>query len=388
MIPVIFWGASFLVVYPYAIYPLLLRLMIRHGRDEPPPEEVPAEPSITLIISAYNEQSVIREKLRNSRSLDYPLDKLDIMVVSDASSDGTDDIVREEQLVDGRIRLLRLPKRSGKSAGLNTAVEMARGEIVVFSDANAIYERSALRELVRPFGDHRVGYVVGAALYHDSGGNTAAESEGLYWRLELWLKRLESEFGSVVGGDGAIYAIRRSLFRPLRDDDISDFVNPLQIVAGGYRGCFNGRARSYERAGDSFAKEFRRRRRIVNRSWRAVRRYRHLLSLRRHGRFIFMLVSHKVLRWLALPLIVIAWAANCLLWGTSALYAATGSAITASLLLGATGAVLENLGRPAPRLASTLCYFYMINLAGLLGIWDEYRGIRHATWDHIRKAAP
>src|SRR5690606_11358356 len=166
-------------------------------------------------------------------------------------------------------------------------------------------------------------------LYYDESGNRAAESEGLYWKLEIFLKRMESSFCSVVGGDGAIYAARRDLIPPLREDDISDFVTPLQIVAQGYVGRFNGEARCYEYAGESFAKEFGRKRRIVNRSWRAYRRYGRLVSSFQHRRFLFLLLSHKVLRWFCLPLIGIAWVTNTLLITTGWLYVVTWVAITA-----------------------------------------------------------
>lgn len=388
MIALLFWVSGVLVAYPYTIYPALLAALARGDPRRRPTGDGGAAPPLTLIISAHDEKPVIREKLRNSASLDYPPGKLEIIVVSDASTDGTDDVVREEQALDGRIRLLRQTTRRGKSAGLNGAVDMASGEIVVFSDANAIYGRRALRELVRPFSDPRVGYVVGAALYTCAGASAAAESEGIYWRFELWLKRLESQLGCVVGGDGAIYAIRRSLFQPLRADDISDFVNPLQIVARGYQGCFNGAARCYERPGGSFAEEFRRRRRIVNRSWRAVRRYAPLLQVRRDRRFIFMLLSHKVIRWLALPLLLAAWTANCFLWKRGAPYTLTGWLITGSAVIAASGALLESKGLRPPRWVGTIAYFYMINTAGLLGIWDELRGVRHATWTHIRNTTP
>ncbi len=378
----IFWLAVFLVAYPYVIYPVLLRVLARHRR----PEVVcQAElPRISLIISAHDEHAVIGAKLANTQALDYPPEKLDIIVVSDASLDGTDEIVHEAEIEDHRIRLLRLNERRGKSAGLNQAVAAARGELVVFSDANALYDRNALRELARCFADPSVGYVVGAAFYSDAGGSRAAENEGLYWRLELSLKRLESDYYSVVGGDGAIYAIRRALFRPLRDDDISDFVNPLQIIAAGFKGRFTDWAFCHEAAGETFAQEFGRKRRIVNRSWRAVRRYARLLSWRRHGRFLFMLISHKVIRWLALPLVAVAWLTGALLIGAGTLYACVWSALTASVCIACWGAVRARRGVPLNRLMSLIFYFYLVNLAAVLGIWDEYRGVHHATWDHVR----
>lgn len=384
-----FWFASFLVLYPYLIYPLLLRLLARLSPARSEAGVTYAEtPRVTLIISAFNEEAALGRKLENALALDFPADRLEIVVASDASSDRTDQIVREVSAKEPRVKLIRQEERRGKSAALNGAVAAASGEIIVFSDANAMYGPDAIRRLVLDFADPKVGYVVGAALYYDAQGVRAGESEGIYWRLELLLKGLESQFHSVVGGDGAIYAIRRELFWDLKEDDISDFVNPLQIVAAGYRGLFNPAARCYEDAGETFSKEFRRKRRIVNRSWRAVRRYGGQLSLRRHGRFLFMLLSHKVIRWYALPLIVVAWITNTALLGEGSLYVWTWSAISASAAIAVLGAVLDRYGRPQPRLVSLLHYFYIINLAGLLGIWDEWRGMRHVTWDHIRKAGP
>jgi len=382
-----FWLASFLVLYPYLVYPLLLRILARLSPARGEAGLTHAEtPRVTLIISAFNEEAALGRKLENALALDFPAGRLEIIVASDASSDRTDEIVREVSAKEPRVRLIRQDQRRGKSAALNAAVAAASGEIIVFSDANAMYGPDAIRRLVQDFADPKVGYVVGAALYYDAQGVRAGESEGIYWKLELYLKRLESQFHSVVGGDGAIYAIRRQLFWDLKDDDISDFVNPLQIVAAGYRGLFNPAAHCYEDAGETFSKEFRRKRRIVNRSWRAVRRYGSQLSLRRHGRFLFMLLSHKVIRWYALPLIVVAWITNTALLGEGPLYAWTWSAISASAAIAVLGAVLDRYGRPQPRLVSMLHYFYVINLAGLLGIWDEWRGMRHVTWDHIRKA--
>ena len=190
-----------------------------------------------------------------------------------------------------------MPERGGKTLGLNAAVAAATGEIVVFSDANAMYGRDVIRKLVRNFADPAVGAVVGESTYVDPEVESE-RSEGLYWRYETAIKRLESEVGSVVGGDGAIYAVRRALYEPMRADALSDFVNPLQVVRGGHRCVYEPAARSYERAADDFGKEFRRKVRIVNRAWRALWRLRGLLNPLRHGLFAWQLLSHKLLRWL------------------------------------------------------------------------------------------
>jgi cellulose synthase/poly-beta-1,6-N-acetylglucosamine synthase-like glycosyltransferase len=382
----VFWLASLLVLYPYLIYPLVLRFLAALSPTRPAAgSTAPVLPKVTFVISAFNEEAVIAHKLENTLALDYPADRLEVIVASDASSDRTDEIVRGVAAEEQRVKLVRHEERRGKSAMLNEAVAAASGELVLFSDANAMYEAGAIRELVGGFTDPEVGYVVGAALYSDAGGKRAGESEGIYWKFELFLKRIESQVHSVVGGDGAIYAIRRHLFWDFEEDDISDFVNPLQIVAAGYRGLFNPAARCYEHASETFSKEFRRKRRIVNRSWRAVRRYGHRLSVREHGRFLFMLVSHKVIRWYALPLILTAWVANMALLGESPIYAWTWLAITVSVAMAGAGAALDRFGLRQPKLISIFYYFYVVNLAGLLGIWDEWRGVRHVTWDHIRK---
>jgi cellulose synthase/poly-beta-1,6-N-acetylglucosamine synthase-like glycosyltransferase len=382
----VFWAASLLVVYPYVIYPLILAVLAKVRSHRKHQSTATTTPSVSIIISAFNEEGAIAAKLTNTLELDFPRENLEIIVASDASTDGTDRIVREFSTRDERVRLLRQEERRGKSAALNRAVNEAGGDIVVFSDANAMYEPAAIRELVSGFADERVGYVVGAAHYVDAGGRDAAENEGLYWKLELFLKQLESKFGSVVGGDGAIYAVRRSLFEPLKDDDISDFVNPLQVIAAGYRGLFNPAARCFEEAGDTVGQEFRRKRRIVNRSWRAFRRYGQRLSSRQHTGFLFMLLSHKVIRWYALPLIAFAWSASLLLALHSPFYLWCWILISLTIVVALIGAFAQRKGLRSPRYVSIIHYFYVINTAGFLGIWDEWRGVRHVTWDHIRKA--
>ena len=170
----------------------------------------PSSPPVTLIISAYNEEKMIGTKLENALELDYPPEKLTIMVVSDASSDRTDQIARSFE--NRAVVLIRSEERKGKTAGLNTAMEKVVSDIVVFSDANALYQRNTIRKLVRHFSDEQVGYVVGHARYETCEDSAAGQSEGAYWDLEIRIKIWESAFSSVVGGDGALYAIRRSLW--------------------------------------------------------------------------------------------------------------------------------------------------------------------------------
>ena len=277
-----------------------------------------------------------------------------------------------------------MARRGGKTEGLNAAVAAARGEIIVFSDANAMYCRDAIRELVAPFVDPRIGCVTGAQLYHEAEAGSAGEGEGLYWRYEQWIKRQESRLGSVIGGDGAIYAIRRSLYRPMLPEDVSDFVNPLQIVLEGRRNVFAPGAIAMEHFGDSDDKEFRRKVRIVNQSWRAITTMPQVLSPARVGVFAWQMWSHKVLRWLALVPMALLLLSNLLLVGQGAFYAATLCVQLGCYALAASGWVLR--GRPTrPSLVTVPYYFVLVNVASLRGVLEHYQGKSYATWATIRE---
>ena len=388
----VFWSSSALVLYPYLGYPAILYVSnrLRGARERPSSVQgafdTTATPPVTLIVSAYNEEAVIARKLENASNLDYPKDAFEVIVVSDGSTDATTAIVEAHARTDPRVRLLTLETQSGKSAGLNEAVPLATGDVVVFSDANAIYEPDALRRLVAPFADPEVGYTVGSALYRDDEDEAVNVSEGLYWKYELWIKRLESRFHSVVGGDGAIYAIRRELFRSLDRVDISDFVNPMQIVAAGYRGVFLPDARSYEGGTDAFSDEFRRKRRIVNRSWGAVRRHIGMFSWRRHARFLFMLISHKVIRWWSCAFVAVALVSGGLLalGRSGGLYPWLFAGIAGSVVVGLIGRAMDRAGRDMPKLVYLIYYFYLVGTASLLGILDDLRGRTYAVWTHVR----
>ena len=388
ILKITFWLLAFLLIYPYLIYPALLKLLIKLGfRAGQLAENIAELPRATFIISAFNEEAVIGEKLRNTLEIDYPADKFEVIVISDACDDRTDEIVNEWAEKDPRIRLVRQNERRGKTAGLNKGVAVATGDFIVFSDANAMYKRDAIRELVKNFATPEVGYVMGAALYTDTeDGGESAESEGLYWQFELMLKKLESEFYSVVGGDGAIYAIRRELFFELRDDDINDFVNPLQIVAKGYRGIFNPRAICHEDTAEDFSKEFKRKRRIANRSWRAVKRTIGWYRFPRDAKFLWELVSHKVIRWFSMPMIIALFLATLALFTQNIFYEV---ALAGQIYLFAAaflGAYLDKKQLTIPKIIYLPYYFYFVYYAAMLGIWDERKGIKHAVWNHVRDA--
>lgn len=371
-----FWISFGLLVYVYLGYPLLLSLLAKFSESPSPQSDLPG-PAVTLLISAFNESQVIAAKLENALALEYPHDRLEILVISDGSDDGTDEITHG---FAGRgVRLLRQEPRMGKTAGLNLGVSEARGQILVFSDANAMYQPDAVWRLVRHFSNLRIGYVVGNARYYEKGTeSSSAQSEGLYWKLETYLKKKESIFGSVVGGDGAIYAIRRELYLPLLPTDINDFLNPLQIIVRGYTGVFEPAAICYEEAAENFGQEYRRKVRIISRSLNALRRVPEVLNPMRNTRHWFLLVSHKVLRWFAPFFMTLCFIANLVLWQSPFYKIAALLQIVFYLL-----ALIGWKWRPDNKIGkvfSLAFYFCMVNLASLVGCVKCFRGDLSGKW--------
>ncbi len=375
----VFWCCVTAVLSTYVVYPVVLAILTKLYRR--PSVAGESTPSVTFVISAYNEAGIIREKLENTLKLDYPREQLDIVVVSDASDDGTDEIVRSFE--DRGVRLWRQEPRGGKSRGLSAFVPQANSDITLFSDANSMYEPDAMRLLTRHFADATVGYVVGRQEYKNDEESAVGASEGLYWRYELFIKQCESSVGSVVGADGAIYAIRTPLFSPLRDDDINDLVNPLQIVSQGYRGVFEHRAVCYESTAEDYAGEFRRKVRIVNRSFRGLLRVPTAMNPFRVGRFALQVIVHKLIRWFVPFLLLGILATNVTLavWGNLPFYQLTLGVQVAFY----TTALLHFMpGTKRLRVVHFAFYFCMVNLAAALGILSFVGRRRFTTWNPER----
>lgn len=378
ILELVFWFLVLIVGYVYAGYPLLLRVL--ESWRARPVRQGESEPGVTLIISAFNERDVIASKIENSLATDYPSERLEILVVSDASDDGTDDVAAGYAYRG--VKVLRMPERGGKTVGLNAATEQAQGDILIFSDANAMYRPDAIRALVRNFDDPEVGAVVGESTYSDSASD-AGKSESAYWRYETAIKRLESRIGSVVGGDGAIYAIRKDCYRPMSADALSDFVNPLQIVQQGKRCVYEPEAVSVEEAAGSFDKEFRRKVRIVNRAWRATMSMKYLLNPFRHGLFAWALISHKLLRWLVPVLLAGILATNIALMRYDLAYLATLLLQIAFYGLAVAGWQIRRR-RDLPLPLYVPFYFCLVNIASAKGILEAYQGKTYTTWSTAR----
>lgn len=376
---VLFIGCTGVIAYVLVGYPLLLRAIVA-VRGPRLVARADITPSVTLIVSAFNEGDVIAAKLENALALDYPRDKLEIVVVSDASDDETDAIVGGYA---GRgVVLRRQAERRGKTAGLNAVVPTVSGDIVVFSDANAMYQPDAIAKLVRNFADPAVGCVTGEARYQGDAEGVADEGEGAYWSYEMSLKRLETAVGSCVGGDGAIYAIRRHLWQTLPEDGINDFLNPLQIVAAGWRGVYEHEAVCYEQAAGETRKEYRRRVRIISRSWRAVWLAADVLKPWKVGIFALSVFSHKVLRWFSG--VFLLGAAVAAVGLVLPLVVSSPPWVWAALA----GGVFLAMALPASRHALQVAwYFGVLNLASLVGLVKGTLGRTSGVWSTPRQSA-
>ena len=374
---------SFIIIlYVYVGYPLMLKILNISLNVPPHQQDESLLPEVSLLISCYNEVDVITEKIENSLAIDYQKNKLKIIIISDGSDDGTDEIAKKYATLG--ITLIRQEGRLGKTSAINLAMEQVKSEIVVFSDANAMYKPDAVKKLVRNFADSKVGYVVGAALYTDGKTSAAAASEDIYWQYEIKLKMLESKLHSVVGGDGAIYAIRKKLFITLDTKDINDFVNPLQIIAQGYRGVFDHEANCLEETAGDFAKEAKRKQRIVNRSFRGLMKVKEVMNPFKFGFFSFEVISHKLLRWL-IPVFITIFALGTLYLSYEGIPAfQTITLIGIIFLWLAQIGFLKSKQTEIAKIFFLPYYFLMVNYYSLIGVITALSGNIQVTWSTHR----
>lgn len=375
MAAVLFWFSLGGVVYPYLGYPLLLKLLTFVVKPKKDNRNETVLPRVSLIVSVFNEQQVIEEKIINALGLDYPRDLLDIVFVSDGSTDKTDEII--SRYADHGVRLYRYEGRIGKTACLNKIVSSINCEIIVFSDANSKYDEGAIRALVGRFADDQIGFVTGRTRYLCPEGGNVGESVSAYTRIESEVKRLESLVGSCVGADGAIFAIRKTLYRPLESTDINDLVIPLKIIAQGFRGELEEKAFCFEETAKGGVQEFHRQVRIINRTIRAVLNHVSLFNPIRHGFFSFQFFSHKLCR-LSVPFFLMTlFLTNVALMSDEPVYLLSGIGQALFYLM----AIAGHRGQgPIPRIIALCHTFAMVNLAVLYAWLKFLKGETYVIW--------
>jgi len=370
----LFWLCAGLIVYTHAGYPLalwtLLRLQGRPVDRELPKLEVAGSspvPSVTLIVPAYDEEEVIAAKVANALALDYPRERLQVVVASDGSSDAT----AERARAAGADLVLELAP-GGKVAALNAGAERATGELLAFSDANSIWAADALARLVEPFADPAVGYVCGQVRFVDAGGGNL---EGAYWRYEMAVREMESALGGVTAGNGAIYAVRRDAYLPLAPSGSHDLSFPFVLAKRGRRSLYAPLARAEEKMVPTLEGEFARKRRMMVGLWDIVVGEGMLAPRGYPPLFAFELASHRLLRYLSPALHLVVLAANVALLGQGWVYTAT---LIAQLALLAAAL----LGRWLPLAPLRIARYYVMTTASVAaGLWDRWRHGAPGRWE-------
>jgi glycosyltransferase involved in cell wall biosynthesis len=350
------------LTYPYVIYPLLLGLATCFfARPYSATDDLP---SVAILVSAFNEESRILDKIANLDALDYPPDLIEMWIGTDGSMDRTAEIVRGAN--HPRVHLVERKERRGKTAVLNDLAHRARAGVMVFTDATGRFRPDALHLLVKPLTDPRVGLVSGRALIHRGEGNV--EVEGAYYRLDSWMKNREGACGWLAGALGPIYALRASLYRDLPPEFINDLAHPCQVVAERFEARFEPRAISEEPAGDHAGREFDRQTRIAAQaSYLLVHESLILLRNRRWG-MLWTIISHKWLRWIAGIWIPLGWIA---LAGLSPTLAVAALGLLALVVVG---------WRTGARWAGIPMFFIIVHCAYLNGLWRALSGDRYLVW--------
>ncbi|MBS1788266.1 MAG: glycosyltransferase family 2 protein [Acidobacteria bacterium] len=380
VLEVTFWFFIGLILYTYIGYPiivfLLSRIFLRPVRKDD------FTPSVSVIIAAYNEERDLPEKLENVLSLDYPKDKLEVIVVSDCSTDGTDEIVG--RYADRGVILDRQEQRLGKTRAQQQAAKISTGEILVFSDATTIYRSDALKQIVRSFADPEVGCVAGQLIYVDKASTAVGNGCRSYWSYEKYLKQCESRLGSLIGVSGCLYAVRRICQVKLSDQMIDDFVIATEIHLQGLRTVYASEAVSMEDTNKRGRDELRMRIRVISQTLRALNRYREILSVSRHGMFAFQMLSHKVMRYLIPFFLIATIITNWMLMDKSLLYnyLLVGEAIF--YLFAFVGWAAEKLKVKIGLLAFPY-YFALVNIASIGGIIKFIGGGTQVVWEPMRE---
>jgi len=379
MFEVIFWSSVLIIFYTYAGYSMLIVALAAVFRK--PVSRCDIEPKVTFLITAYNEEKSIAAKLEDTLGLDYPKDKLELIVASDGSTDATDAIVRNFQ--ERGVKLHRVEGRVGKTETQNQAVTIATGEIVIFSDATTRYSKDAIRKIVRNYADPGVGAVSGRYEYVNPKGAAVGLGTILFWRYENLIKRLQTRIRTISGCCGCIYSVRRKLYEPLPGDIISDLVEPLKIIEKGYRIAFEPEAVAYEETTATSKEEFGMRVRVISRGMYGLWYMRKLFNPFRYGFVSFQLISHKVMRWMVPFFMSILFMANLNLTDNPS-YRYVLMLQLFFYLSALAGYILERTGLRMKLFAIPL-YFFVVNFASIIAFYRTLKGKNVVVWQTVRR---
>lgn len=372
-----------LPVYTYAIYPIVLKCF--RGKNFQTDDQY--RPKVSVIIAAYNEEKVIEEKVRNLLELDYPKDKLEILIGSDGSDDHTVELAKKAAQGYEIIRVFDLP-RGGKVTVLNALIKEATGEILLFSDANTMLDKDAVKNIVKHFADERIGCVSGQLRYRiDATAGEGAKSEGVYWKYENWVKEQETKIGLLSGANGALYAIRGNILNSIRNTVINDdFYVSTYVLQAGYNVVMEKDAVAYEMPNDSFDSQFKRHIRDGAGHYQALGIFWKMLFGRK-GSFVY--VSHRVIKWIVPFLMITAFVSNLLLASSAPVYMllfACQAAVYAAILIYYAAFVRRNkqTKNKLIKVVSILFYFVSVNISLLIGFFRYISKQQKTMWETQR----
>jgi len=312
----IFWASLLILAYTFVGYPLLLNLIAVFFRKVKK-IDINFSPKVSIVLAVYNEEQVIKGKIENFLDIDYPFDNIELIIISDCCDDKTEEIIRFYE--NSRIKLLIQSERAGKTSALNRGVVEANGEIIVFTDANSMFNKNAINKIVRHFSDRQIGLVSGRSIYSDP-ENKFEEIGGTYRKYEEMIKRKESFIGSIAGADGAIYALRRDLYSFLPPQYINDLIHPIQVVLKGFRAISDPEVLCRETVDDRHTNELDRQTRIMAQSWLILLSHFKSLLFGNQYLYLLVLISHKLLRWLTVLFLLLLLLATVLLLSTGVFY--------------------------------------------------------------------
>lgn len=377
---IVFWANAGCVFYVYVGYPLLVYLMSHLF-----PRRVAVgkfEPAVSVVITAFNEESGLRKKIENTLLIDYPREKLEIIVASDCSTDGTDAIVLG--FGDRGVKLCRQPERKGKTSAQNMAVEVATGEIVLFSDATTLYDANVLRAILPNFADRTIGCVAGKLTYIDASGSDVGTGAKRYWSYETFLKENESLACSLIGASGCLYAVRKSAYVAMYPEACSDFLIATIVYRQGLRTIYEPRAMCTEETNNDSNLELRMRVRVISQTFGDLWHNRETMNPFRWGFYAIQLISHKLLRYCIPVFLLISLAASAILAVESEWFFIFLIMQVTFYAIAMLAWVLEKMKMKLPILALPL-YFVLANIASVIGFYKFTRGERFAYWEPIRE---
>lgn len=376
---IVFWLSAWLIFYIYVGYALFVFALGRLKGE--PVKKKNIEPCVSIIITAYNEAKSIRAKIENTLLIDYPSEKLEIIVASDGSTDETDRIVQE--FSGSNVRLFRQEGRVGKTATQNAAVEAAAGEIILFSDATTIYSPDVLYSLVPNFADPSVGCAAGRLIYVNHSSSRIGSGARSYWNYETFLKKSESLACSLIGVSGCLYAVRKAAYVPMYPEACSDFLICTVMYRQGLRSIYEPSAVCTEQTNARADREFEMRVRIIAQTFTDLWRNRDMLNPLKSGFYAIELISHKVLRYSA-PIFLFLILISSIFLAFGSLFFVIVLAVQALFYLAAFGAwIMESKNVKLGLLASPF-YFVLTNVSSAVGFYKFLRGERYARWETAR----